>query len=321
MRKSTKIKFNSKDDDTKSKESSTEKNKSLENKKILRKPSWMKIKIPVDLTRIQGIKAIMRKNNLHSVCEEASCPNLAECFNSGTATFMILGTICTRNCPFCDVTHGRPAPYNSHEPEKLAQTIADMNLHYVVITSVNRDDLRDGGAQHFADCISAIRAKNPSIHIEALVPDFRRCMELALDIIHDTPPNIFNHNLENVPRLYRYVRPGADYQRSLKLLERFKAVHPHLPTKSGLMLGLGETKTEILDTMYDLRRNGVTMLTIGQYLQPSINHLSVKRYVSPKEFDEIKQKAFAMGFTHASCGPLVRSSYHANLQYQGIEVK
>ncbi|KYP96309.1 lipoyl synthase [Sodalis-like endosymbiont of Proechinophthirus fluctus] len=293
----------------------------VERQEILYKPSWMKIKLPADSSRIQGIKAAMRKNGLHSVCEEASCPNLAECFNHGTATFMILGAICTRRCPFCDVSHGRPVTPDVNEPEKLAQTIADMGLHYVVVTSVDRDDLRDGGAQHFADCISAIRAQNPTIRIETLVPDFRGRMDRALDIINAAPPDVFNHNLENVPRLYRQVRPGADYHWSLKLLENFKAANPRLTTKSGLMVGLGETNAEIIEVMRDLRRHGVTMLTLGQYLQPSRHHLPVKRYVSPQEFNEMKQEALAMGFTYAACGPFVRSSYHADLQAKGIEVK
>ena len=297
------------------------KNVATEREALLRKPEWMKIKLPADSSRIQGIKAAMRKNGLHSVCEEASCPNLAECFNHGTATFMILGAICTRRCPFCDVAHGRPVAPDANEPQKLAQTIADMGLRYVVVTSVDRDDLRDGGAQHFADCISAIREKNPSIKIETLVPDFRGRMDRALDILTVTPPDVFNHNLENVPRLYRQVRPGADYNWSLKLLERFKEAHPEIPTKSGLMVGLGETNDEIIEVMRDLRRHGVTMLTLGQYLQPSRHHLPVQRYVSPEEFEEMKAEAMAMGFTHAACGPFVRSSYHADLQAKGMEVK
>ncbi|GFN46057.1 lipoyl synthase [Candidatus Regiella insecticola] len=288
---------------------------------LLAKPDWLKIKLPVDSHRIQAIKAAMRKNGLHSVCEEASCPNLSECFNHGTATFMILGAICTRRCPFCDVAHGRPLAPDSNEPEKLAQTIKDMGLRYVVITSVDRDDLRDGGAQHFADCIAAIRAKNPGIKIETLVPDFRGRMDRALAILATAPPDVFNHNLENVPRIYRQVRPGATYEKSLKLLKAFKAAHPSIPTKSGLMVGLGETKAEIIEVMQDLRRHDVTMLTLGQYLQPSRHHLPVKRYVSPSEFDEMKEQATAMGFTHAACGPLVRSSYHADLQAKGVDVK
>ncbi|UVK79115.1 MAG: lipoyl synthase [Sodalis sp. Ffu] len=292
----------------------------VERQAILRKPSWMKIKLPVDLTRIQGIKAAIHKNGLHSVCEEASCPNLSECFNHGNATFMILGAICTRRCPFCDVTHGRPVKPDAHEPEKLAQTIADMELRYVVVTSVDRDDLYDGGAQHFANCIRAIRAKSPSILIETLVPDFRGRMDRALGIINAAPPDVFNHNLENVPRLYRQVRPGADYNWSLKLLERFKEANPSLPTKSGLMMGLGETNEEIIDVMRNLRSHGVTILTLGQYMQPSRYHLPVKRYVSPQEFDEMKAEAQAMGFSHAACGPFVRSSYYADLQFKSIDV-
>lgn len=288
---------------------------------ILPKPKWMKIKLPADSSRIKEIKNAMRKNGLHSVCEEASCPNLAECFNHGTATFMILGAICTRRCPFCDVAHGRPNAPDPNEPAKLAETIKDMGLKYVVITSVDRDDLRDGGAQHFADCITAIREKNPNIKIETLVPDFRGRMDRALTILATAPPDVFNHNLENVPRIYRQVRPGANYEWSLQLLAKFKQMHPAIPTKSGLMVGLGETNEEIVDVMRDLRHHGVTMLTLGQYLQPSRHHLSVKRYVSPKEFEEMKNEAIGMGFTHAACGPLVRSSYHADLQAQGIEIK
>ncbi|CUX97307.1 lipoyl synthase [Candidatus Hoaglandella endobia] len=295
--------------------------KTFTSQEILRKPSWMKIKLPASSSRIQSIKDAMRKNGLHSVCEEASCPNLAECFSRGTATFMILGAICTRRCPFCDVAHGRPVTPDANEPEKLAKTIADMGLHYVVITSVDRDDLRDGGAQHFADCINAIRSINPSIYIETLVPDFRGCMDRALEIINAAPPDVFNHNLENVPRLYRQVRPGADYNLSLKLLKLFKEANPHLPTKSGLMVGLGETSAEIIEVMCDLRNHGVTMLTLGQYLQPSSYHFPVKRYVSPQEFDELKQEAMAMGFTYAACGPFIRSSYHADLQAKGVELK
>ncbi|MFB6422061.1 MAG: lipoyl synthase [Candidatus Malihini olakiniferum] len=292
-----------------------------ERKELLRKPGWIKIKLLADSSRVQSIKASIHKNGLHSVCEEASCPNLDKCFNHGTATFMILGTTCTRRCPFCDVEHGRPVTPDTHEPEKLAQTIYDMELRYVVITSVDRDDLRDGGAQHFADCIAAIRCKNPYIRIETLVPDFRGCMDAALDILSVTPPDVFNHNLENVPRLYRQVRPGARYEWSLKLLKKFKAFHPEIPTKSGLIVGMGETNEEIIEVMRDLRSHCVTMLTLGQYLQPSRYHLPVRRYVSPEEFDEMKEKAIAMGFTHAACGPFVRSSYLADLQARGINVK
>ena len=288
---------------------------------LLPKPAWMKIKLPASSAKIEGIKNAMRKHGLHSVCEEASCPNLSECFNHGTATFMILGAICTRRCPFCDVAHGKPLPPDPDEPKKLALTIRDMNLRYVVITSVDRDDLRDGGAGHFAECVKQIRALNPHIKIETLVPDFRGKSDVALEILSKNPPDVFNHNLENVPRLYKEIRPGADYQWSLRLLREFKALFPHLPTKSGLMVGLGETNEEILNVMQDLRDNGVTMLTLGQYLQPSRHHLPVDRYVSPPEFDEMKQKAVAMGFEHAACGPFVRSSYHADLQAQGMEVK
>ncbi|MBX4180924.1 lipoyl synthase [Sodalis sp. CWE] len=296
------------------------KNIKVKRKEILRKPLWMKIKLPVDSAIMQDVKSVIHKNNLHTVCEEASCPNLPKCFHRGTATFMILGAICTRHCSFCKVAHGRPTAPNLSEPEKLAQTIADMKLKYVVITSVNRDDLHDGGAQHFSKCITAIRSKNPNILIEILVPDFRKCMNRALEMLNATPPDIFNHNLESVPRLYRTVRAGANYYCSLKLLETFKVFHPKIPTKSGLMVGLGETNEEIINVMRDLRRHGVTLLTLGQYLQPSSQHLPVKRYVSLSEFKEMKQEALSMGFLRASCGPFVRSSYHADLQIKGIEV-
>ncbi|MFB6434779.1 MAG: lipoyl synthase [Candidatus Malihini olakiniferum] len=291
-----------------------------EGEELLRKPEWMKIKLPTDSSRIQAVKKAMYKSGLHTVCEEASCPNLAKCFNHGTATFMILGAICTRRCPFCKVAHGRPVTPDANEPEKLAQIIHDLGMDYVVITSVDRDDLRDGGAQHFADCIAAIRRKNSRIRIETLVPDFRGRMDTALAILNVTPPDVFNHNLENVPRLYSQVRPGANYELSLKLLEKFKASHPKIPTKSGLMVGLGEAKEEIFEVMRDLRRHGVTMLTLGQYLQPSPDHLPVKRYISPEEFYEMKAEAIAMGFTRASCGPFMRSSYHADWQVKGLEV-
>ncbi len=287
----------------------------------LKKPDWMKIKLPADNQRIQEIKSAMRKNNLHSVCEEASCPNLAECFNHGTATFMILGAICTRRCPFCDVGHGKPLPPEEDEPLKLAQTIKDMGLKYVVITSVDRDDLRDGGAAHFAKCTQEIRALNPHIRIETLVPDFKGRMDTALELLEQNPPDVFNHNLETAPRLYRTVRPGANYQWSLRLLKRFKQMHPYIATKSGLMMGLGESKEEIIEVLKDLRSHGVTMLTLGQYLAPSKHHLPVARYVSPEEFNELKAIALSLGFTHAACGPFVRSSYHADLQAKGEEVK
>ena len=293
----------------------------LEDAAPLKKPDWMKIKIPVHSTNIAHIKSTMRKHGLHSVCEEASCPNLAECFNHGTATFMILGDICTRRCPFCDVAHGRPLPPDREEPVKLAQTIQEMKLRYVVITSVDRDDLKDGGASHFADCTREIRALSPNIKVETLTPDFRGCIDEAVEVLSDNPPDVFNHNLENIPRLYKKIRPGANYVGSLKLLSAFKEKHPDIPTKSGLMVGLGETNAELIEVLKDLRSHGVTMLTLGQYLQPSKYHLPVERYVPPEEFDELKQIALGMGFTHAACGPFVRSSYHADLQAMGKEVK
>lgn len=288
---------------------------------ILKKPSWMKIKIKADNSRIDEIKTALRKNKLHSVCEEASCPNLNECFNHGTATFMILGDVCTRRCPFCDVAHGKPLAPDSNEPKKLAETVRDMKLKYVVITSVDRDDLRDGGAQHFADCIREIRLLNPEIKIEILVPDFKGRIDKALACFKDVLPDVFNHNLETAPHLYKKVRPSANYQGSLQLLKKFKELHPEIPTKSGLMVGLGESNKEIEQVIQDLHDHGVTMLTIGQYLQPSLHHLAVERYVPPTEFDEFAEKAKAIGFTQAACGPFVRSSYHADLQAAGKEVK
>lgn len=291
------------------------------NEEILRKPDWMRIKLPPSSQKIEHIKSTLRKNKLHSVCEEASCPNLAECFNHGTATFMIMGAICTRRCPFCDVAHGRPLALDPEEPKKLALTIKEMGLKYVVITSVDRDDLRDGGAQHFADCIKQIREHSPQTRIEILTPDFRGRMEQALEVFRETPPDVFNHNLETAPRMYRVARPGADYKWSLELLRRIKEMHPHVPTKSGVMMGLGETNEEIVQVLKDLRTHGVNMLTLGQYLQPSRHHLPVKRYVPPAEFDELKEVAMELGFSHAACGPFVRSSYHADLQAKGEEVK
>ncbi|CAJ1786535.1 Lipoyl synthase [Aeromonas hydrophila] len=291
------------------------------NEEVLRKPDWMRIKLPPSSQKIEHIKSTLRKNKLHSVCEEASCPNLAECFNHGTATFMIMGAICTRRCPFCDVAHGRPLALDPDEPKKLALTIKEMNLKYVVITSVDRDDLRDGGAQHFADCIKQIREHSPQTRIEILTPDFRGRMEQALEVFRETPPDVFNHNLETAPRMYRVARPGADYKWSLELLRRIKEMHPHVPTKSGVMMGLGETNEEIVQVLKDLREHGVNMLTLGQYLQPSRHHLPVKRYVPPAEFDELKDVAMGLGFSHAACGPFVRSSYHADLQAKGEEVK
>ncbi|KPU83594.1 lipoyl synthase [Psychromonas sp. PRT-SC03] len=288
---------------------------------ILKKPSWMRIKIKTDNTRVNEIKKALRKNKLFSVCEEASCPNLNECFNHGTATFMILGEICTRRCPFCDVGHGKPLAVDKDEPRKLAETVRDMKLKYVVITSVDRDDLRDGGAQHFADCIREIRILNPTIKIEILVPDFKGRMDKALACFEHDIPDVFNHNLETAPHLYQKVRPGADYKWSLKLLQKFKAQHPQIPTKSGLMMGLGETNIEIEKVLEDLHAHGVTMLTLGQYLQPSLQHLAVERYVPPAEFDMLSTRAKEIGFDHAACGPFVRSSYHADLQASGQEVR
>jgi lipoyl synthase len=284
---------------------------------ILRKPEWIRMKAP-DSIRFQEIKRVLRKNNLHTVCEEASCPNIGECFSGGTATFMILGDICTRRCPFCDVAHGKPLPPDANEPENLARTIAQMRLRYVVITSVDRDDLKDGGAQHFVECIRAVRKASPNIKIEILVPDFRGRLEVALAILNQAPPDVMNHNLETVPRLYKQARPGSDYQNSLNLLKTFSEMYPHIPTKSGLMLGLGETDDEILEVMQDLRSHHVSMLTLGQYLQPSVHHLPVMRYVEPATFDVFKQKADAMGFNNAASGPMVRSSYHAEVQAHHI---
>lgn len=284
---------------------------------MLRKPEWIRMKVP-DSARFQEIKQVLRDNNLHTVCEEASCPNIGECFSGGTATFMILGDICTRRCPFCDVAHGKPLPPDPHEPENLARTIAQMKLRYVVVTSVDRDDLPDGGAQHFVDCIRAIRQQSPHIRIEILVPDFRGRLEIALKILREAPPDVMNHNLETVPRLYKQARPGSDYQNSLNLLRQFNALYPSVPTKSGLMLGLGETDDEILQVMQDLRDHGVTMLTLGQYLQPSVHHLPVLRYVTPDTFAWFKQQADAMGFDNAASGPMVRSSYHADQQAHAV---
>lgn len=287
---------------------------------MLRKPEWIKVKLPASNANIQHIKNTLRKNNLHSVCEEASCPNLAECFNHGTATFMILGDICTRRCPFCDVAHGKPLSPDQEEPVKLAKTIAEMQLKYVVITSVDRDDLRDGGAQHFVECIRAIRQHSPNTKIEILVPDFRGRMNKALEIFKNDPPDVFNHNLETIPRLYRECRPAANYQWSLKLLKEFKALHPSVPTKSGLMVGMGEDIAELKQVLDDLRSHDVDMLTVGQYLQPSRHHYPVKRYMTPDEFADLNEYAKEIGFAHAACGPMVRSSYHADKQAAGEEV-
>ena len=282
-----------------------------------RKPAWIRAKLG-NAAEVQRIKAALRDNALHTVCEEASCPNLGECFSKGTATFMIMGAICTRRCPFCDVAHGRPKPLDTDEPQKLARTIRDMQLRYVVITSVDRDDLLDGGAAHFAACIREARALSPSLVIEVLVPDFRGRMDPAMTIFRDTPPDVFNHNLETVPRLYRQARPGSDYDWSLDLLERFKGLHPAVPTKSGLMLGLGEEIEEIEQVMHDLRAHGVDMLTLGQYLQPSKFHLPVARFVHPDEFERLRILGGKMGFSHVASGPMVRSSYHADLQAEGV---
>jgi lipoic acid synthetase len=284
---------------------------------MLRKPEWIRMKVP-DSARFQEIKKVLRENNLHTVCEEASCPNIGECFSGGTATFMILGDICTRRCPFCDVAHGKPLPPDVNEPENLARTIAQMGLKYVVITSVDRDDLKDGGAQHFVDCIQAIRLQSPHIKIEILVPDFRGRLDIALEILRKAPPDVMNHNLETVPRLYKQARPGSDYQNSLNLLKVFSDMYPHIPTKSGLMLGLGETDEEILAVMQDLRHHQVNMLTLGQYLQPSVHHLPVMRYVEPATFAHLKTLADNMGFENAASGPMVRSSYHADLQAHAV---
>lgn len=287
---------------------------------VLRKPDWIRVRIGSN-PEVDRIKKMLRKTGLSTVCEEANCPNLSECFSGGTATFMIMGDICTRRCPFCDVGHGKPNPLNADEPKELAQAIAEMRLKYVVVTSVDRDDLRDGGAQHFADCISEARALSPNLQIEVLTPDFRGRMDVALDILQETPPDVFNHNLETVPRLYREARPGANYKWSLSLLKEYKARKPSVLTKSGLMVGLGETKEEIIEVLRDMREYNIDMLTIGQYLQPSKDHLPVKRYVEPAEFDEYTEAAKSLGFQHAACGPLVRSSYHADKQAHGEIVK
>ena len=281
----------------------------------LRKPSWIRAQAPTS-AKYQEIKQILRSRNLHTVCEEASCPNIGECFSHGTATFMILGDLCTRRCPFCDVAHGTPLPPDAEEPEQISVSVAVMGLKYVVITSVDRDDLRDGGAGHFAACIRATREKSPHTRIETLVPDFRGRLEVALDAMANDLPDVLNHNLETVSRLYKQVRPGADYAHSLKLLQEFRRRYPHIPTKSGLMVGIGETDEEILAVMRDLRAHGVEMLTIGQYLQPTRHHLPVVRFVEPAQFDRFAAAAAEMGFSNAACGPMVRSSYHADQQAQ-----
>jgi lipoyl synthase len=286
----------------------------------LRKPDWIRIRVPIS-PEVDRIKKLLRKANLSTVCEEANCPNLGECFSGGTATFMIMGDICTRRCPFCDVGHGKPNALDIHEPKNLAAAIAEMRLKYVVITSVDRDDLRDGGAGHFADCIREARVLSPNLQVEILTPDFRGRMDVALDILEREPPDVFNHNLETVPRLYLQVRPGANFKWSLELLKKYKARRPEVLTKSGLMVGLGETKEEIIDVMRQMREHHVDMLTIGQYLQPSRDHHPVMRYVEPAEFDEYSAIAQELGFSRAACGPLVRSSYHADKQAHGEVVR
>ncbi len=281
-----------------------------------RKPAWIRAKAPTD-PRVIALKQLLREKSLHTVCEEASCPNLGECFAHGTATFMIMGALCTRRCPFCDVAHGRPLPLDPAEPAHLAEAVRLMNLRYVVITSVDRDDLRDGGAAHFAACIAAVRAAQPNIQVEVLVPDFRGRMEVALTELLTAPPDVFNHNLETVPRLYAAVRPGADFAWSLKLIQRFKALAPNIPTKSGIMLGLGETIDEVHEVMRDLRSHACDRLTIGQYLQPSRAHLPVARFVEPAEFAALARHGEALGFDNVASGPMVRSSYHADRQAAG----
>ena len=281
---------------------------------VLKKPDWIRVKAGSPSTRFYEIKDILRSNKLVTVCEEASCPNIGECFGKGTATFMIMGDKCTRRCPFCDVGHGRPDPLDVNEPENLANTIAALKLQYVVITSVDRDDLRDGGSQHFVDCIRRTRALSPQTQIEILVPDFRGRDDRALDILKAAPPDVMNHNMETVPRLYKEARPGSDYAFSLNLLKKFKALFPHVPTKSGLMVGLGETDEEILQVMQDMRAHQIDMLTIGQYLAPSTSHIPVRRYVHPDTFKMFEAKAYEMGFSHAAVGAMVRSSYHADQQ-------
>ena len=292
----------------------------VEHSETLRKPEWIRVRAASSSSQFTEIKKILREHNLFTVCEEASCPNMGECFGKGTATFMIMGDKCTRRCPFCDVGHGRPDPLDVDEPANLAKTIAAMKLKYVVITSVDRHDLRDGGAGHFAQCINQTRELSPHTQVEVLVPDFRGRLEIALDIFKNALPDVMNHNLETVPRLYKEARPGADYQHSLKLLKDFKAMYPQAITKSGLMVGLGETDEEILEVMRDMRAHNIEMLTIGQYLAPSGHHIPVRRYVHPDVFKMFEQKAYEMGFTHAAVGAMVRSSYHADAQAHGAGV-
>ncbi len=285
----------------------------------LRKPEWIRVRAGGG-ERFTEIKKILRENQLHTVCEEASCPNIGECFRHGTATFMIMGDLCTRRCPFCDVAHGRPNPLDADEPRHLGETIAKLALKYVVITSVDRDDLRDGGAGHFVDCIRAVRELSPATKIEILTPDFRGRLDRALAVLDGGPPDVMNHNLETVERLYKAARPGSDYAHSMLLLKQFKARHPSVPTKSGIMVGLGETNEEILQVMRDLRAHDVDMLTVGQYLQPSKHHLPVARFVHPDEFRMFEAEAAKMGFVNSACGPMVRSSYHADRQAAGAGV-
>jgi lipoic acid synthetase len=285
----------------------------------LRKPSWIRIKHPAG-SKVDKLKKTLREQKLFTVCEEAQCPNLGECFNHGTATFMIMGQICTRRCPFCDVAHGKPKPLDTDEPKHLAETIEKMALKYVVITSVDRDDLRDGGANHFKQCIDQIRQTTPQVKIEILTPDFRGRVEKALEVLKTCPPDVFNHNLETVPSLYPQVRPGASYEYSLKLLQAFKQQHPEVTTKSGLMLGVGENESQVLDVLADLRAHDVDMLTLGQYLQPSKHHLAVEEYITPEQFDRYKELATEMGFSQVASGPMVRSSYHADLQAAGESI-
>lgn len=284
-----------------------------------RKPTWIRAKTHSN-PEVSRLKKLLRDNNLHTVCEEAACPNLGECFTHGTATFLIMGNICTRRCPFCDIAHGRPDPLDNNEPDHLAKTIATMQLKHVVITSVDRDDLRDGGSAHFSQCIAEVRKQSPQTTIEVLVPDFRGRMDIALQQLSKSPPDIFNHNLESIPRLYKAVRPGSDYQWSLNLIKKFQKMHPNVPTKSGLMLGLGESLEEVQQVMQDLYDHGCRMLTLGQYLQPSRHHLAVERFVTPAEFEQLGVMGKEMGFEHVASGPMVRSSYHADLQAQGKHV-
>jgi lipoic acid synthetase len=291
--------------------------KVVPSKSVQRKPPWIRARAPTG-NRVRQLKARLRENSLYTVCEEASCPNLGECFSKGTATFMIMGDICTRRCPFCDVGHGRPNPLDPDEPLNLARTISDMSLSYVVITSVDRDDLRDGGAAHFVACIAETRKLNPDIRIEILTPDFRGRMDVALEIMTQAPPDVFNHNLESVPSLYKKIRPGSDYAWSLRLLQEFKRRHPSVPSKSGLMLGLGEELDEVRQVLRDMRAHDVDMLTLGQYLQPSLDHLAVERFVTPEEFDELGAYSESIGFSQVASGPMVRSSYHADLQAESV---